>query len=78
LALRETAGWQPGQRGILSISGFASSIDRANPATPLDGRSGRCTATDQRGLPRPTEGDGDGTARYDPGAFETQPNESGG
>ncbi|MCC6756224.1 MAG: cadherin-like domain-containing protein, partial [Solirubrobacterales bacterium] len=39
-------------------------IDGGNPATPLDGESGRCAATDQRGVARPV------AARCDIGAFE--------
>ena len=49
-------------------------VDRGNPATPLDGRNGRCAAVDQRNRPRPRDGDGDGKlAVCDVGAFEVQP-----
>jgi uncharacterized repeat protein (TIGR01451 family) len=41
-------------------------LNAANTATPLDGASGRCEATDQRGLPRP------GGVACDMGAFEDQ------
>jgi uncharacterized repeat protein (TIGR01451 family) len=41
-------------------------LNTGNTATPLDGASGRCEATDQRGLPRP------GGAACDMGAFEDQ------
>jgi hypothetical protein len=36
----------------------------------LDAGAATCPATDQRGLSRPEDGDGDGTAACDPGAFE--------
>ncbi len=36
----------------------------------LDRGGANCSATDQRGLSRPEDGDGDGTASCDPGAFE--------
>jgi hypothetical protein len=40
-------------------------IDAGNPGT--------CPATDQRGRPRPVDGDGDGVWRCDMGAFESLP-----
>jgi CSLREA domain-containing protein len=43
-------------------------IDAGNPAAP--GSSGACEAVDQRGQRRPTDGNGDGSARCDIGAFE--------
>ena len=44
-------------------------IDTANPNTP-DGTGNNCLATDQRGAPRPADGDENGTSRCDIGAFE--------
>ncbi len=43
---------------------------------PADGDPTACPPpeTDQRGVQRPQDGDGDGTARCDVGAFELQPN----
>ncbi len=42
-------------------------------ATAIDrGQDGGCPARDQRGLPRPIDGDGDGTATCDAGAVEVQ------
>jgi hypothetical protein len=44
-------------------------IDAANPAPPGSGGHA-CAATDQRGVGRPQDGDGDTIARCDMGAFE--------
>jgi Zn-dependent metalloprotease len=44
-------------------------LDTANPATPGNG-GGACEALDQRGIPRPVDGDGDATAICDMGSFE--------
>lgn len=43
-------------------------IDAGHPAPP--GSGGACESTDQRGQRRPNDGNGDGTARCDIGAFE--------
>ena len=48
-------------------------VDAGNPAAP--GSSGNaCEAADQRGVARPVDGNGDGTARCDIGAYELEPN----
>lgn len=47
-------------------------IDAANPATPGTG-NGACETTDQRSAMRPVDGDGDGDAVCDIGAFELLP-----
>ena len=47
-------------------------IDAGSLDTPLDGRNGRCAATDQRNLPRPRDGDGNIKPVCDVGAFEIQ------
>src|SRR5438552_3603845 len=44
-------------------------IDTGNPATPGSGGNA-CEATDQRGVDRPQDGDADGVATCDIGAFE--------
>jgi CSLREA domain-containing protein len=45
-------------------------IDAGNPAAPGGGAA--CPSADQRGLARPQDGDGDGSARCDIGAFELE------
>jgi len=45
-------------------------IDAGNPATPGGGGSNTCEATDQRGLARTVDGNGDDVARCDIGAYE--------
>ncbi|GEM_PF-827133 len=51
---------------------YGMSVDAANPATPGSGGSA-CEPFDQRGQSRPVDGDTDGTARCDRGAFEYVP-----
>jgi len=70
-------GGQTRTHALLS-PGSNAAVDRGDPATPLDGSNGRCGATDQRGQPRPVDGNRDSRSRCDAGAFEVQPNEGGG
>ncbi len=51
---------------------FSPAIDAANPAVPGSGGNA-CVATDQRGVSRPQDGDGDFTALCDMGAVEIEP-----
>ena len=45
-------------------------IDTGNPAPPGGGKAGSCALTDQRGISRPLDGDGDGKLVCDMGAYE--------
>ncbi len=47
-------------------------IDAGNPAAPGNGDTA-CAATDQRGVARPKDGNGDGSTRCDMGAYEREP-----
>jgi hypothetical protein len=50
--------------------GDASATPFVDPDPAIIGLLPRCPATDQRGFRRPADGNGDGVARCDPGAFE--------
>jgi hypothetical protein len=56
-------------RALLSGS---PAIDAGNPAVPGSGDA-TCAAIDQRGVVRPQDGNSDGTARCDMGAYEREP-----
>lgn len=58
-----------GPRQTHALLAGSPAIDAGNPATPGSGGSA-CLAKDQRGVVRPQDGNGDGTARCDIGAFE--------
>src|SRR3982750_1924972 len=45
-------------------------LDAGNPATPGGGSFGACASTDQRGVGRPVDGNGDTSAMCDSGAVE--------
>lgn len=52
-----------------ALQAGSTAIDAGDPGTP-DGLSGHCQPTDQRGLARPQDGNGDVTAVCDMGAYE--------
>jgi CSLREA domain-containing protein len=58
--------------GPLADNGGPTATHALLPGSPaIDaGNAAACPATDQRGVARPTDGDGDGTAACDVGAFE--------
>lgn len=47
-------------------------LDAGNPLPPQSGDTSRCQTTDARGFARPRDGDGDGLATCDIGAWESQ------
>lgn len=55
-----------------ALQGGSPAIDAANPAVPGSGGMS-CTAVDQRGETRPTDGNDDGQPRCDIGAYESGP-----
>lgn len=56
--------------------GFAPSMALELGSSAIDaGTNARCAADDQRGVARPVDGDGDGEARCDLGAYEYVPGE---
>lgn len=66
-----------GQTLTHALQAGSPAIDAANPAAPGSGGTA-CEATDQRGTPRPQDGDGDATATCDIGAFEKTAGGGGG
>jgi hypothetical protein len=63
--LEALPGSGPATERVLALQETSPAIDAANPT--------HCPATDQRGVPRPVDGDGDNTAVCDIGAFEWTP-----
>lgn len=60
--------------GPLSAAAGAPPIHPLLPGSPaVDAAVGNCSATDQRKVLRPQDGDGDGVAECDLGAYELQP-----
>jgi hypothetical protein len=65
--LQENGGLTPTR----SLAAGSPAIDAGNPSVPGSG-AGACLVSDQRRVTRPQDGDGDGIARCDIGAFELQ------
>jgi CSLREA domain-containing protein len=61
--------------GGLTLTHALATTSRAVDRVPFT--SSTCPSTDQRGLPRPRDGNGDGIARCDSGAFEVQSGSTG-
>jgi hypothetical protein len=58
----------------LADNGGPTPTHALHPHSPaIDSGGGECEPTDQRGVPRPQDGDGDGIAACDSGAFEYVP-----
>lgn len=58
--------------GPLTDNGGFTRTHLPGPAAIDHGEAGACPEVDQRGLPRPVDGEGDGQARCDAGAVEIQ------
>ncbi len=61
-----------GTSGNMALGAGSPALDAGNPDAP-ESSAGACPATDQRGVSRPMDGDGNGVERCDIGAFELVP-----